>query len=133
MNMPWKRGRDGSSSAQPLARLRDEMESIFDRFVSEPWAGLTGGQRGVFPRVDMCEKENEVCIRADLPGMKPEDVRIEVSNGVLMISGEKNEERSNEDGGYHYSEREFGSFSRTIQLPAGVDEQNVDATYENGV
>jgi HSP20 family protein len=72
-------------------------------------------------------------IRAELPGAKPEDVDVTVQNGVLTISGRREEEREEERGGYLVRERRFGSFRRSLQLPEDVDESKINARFENGV
>jgi HSP20 family protein len=72
-------------------------------------------------------------IRAELPGVKQEDVNITLQNGVLTISGEHKADQEEERGGYHVRERRYGSFRRSMSLPEGVDESKIRAKFEDGV
>ena len=89
------------------------------------------------PAVDATTKDGDLVIRAELPGVKPEDVDISLQNNVLTISGERKaeqeEEEEEERGGYYIRERRYGSFSRSFSLPQGTDESKVRARFENGV
>ncbi len=138
--IPWRnksRSRGGSEPLEhPLARFRADIESLFDRFRREPWGlgppNLLEGA-GPFPQLDLAESDREVTIRAELPGVQPKDVKIEVTGNVLKLSGEKSAEKEEQGRDYHYCERQFGSFSRMVQLPTTVDPGKVDATYKDGV
>jgi HSP20 family protein len=85
------------------------------------------------PAVDATTKNGDLVIRAELPGVKPEDVDISLHNNVLTISGERKAEQEEERGGYYIRERRYGSFSRSFTLPQGTDESKVHVRYENGV
>ena len=139
--IPW-RNKSGSRTGRPpaerpLVRFRDEIENVFDRLWRDPWSaglsGLTAPGTGGFPQLDLAESDDDVTVRAELPGMRPEDVRIELTGNVLKLSGEKSEQKEERERGYHYRERQFGSFSRMVQLPASVDPDKVDARYRDGV
>jgi HSP20 family protein len=137
--VPWRNKRrrgDRDTGEHPLARLRDEMESVFERFFGNPWG--TGrspllSPTAAFPQLDLTESDSDLTIRAELPGLRLEDVKLEVSGNCLRITGEKSAEREDQGRDYHYSERQFGAFSRTVQLPAAADPNKVDATYKDGV
>ncbi len=102
-----------------------------DRFLSEAFGGRESGWT---PAVDVREDENEITIECELPGMRAENVTVDVDNTVLSITGEKREERTDEEEGrYHLVERSYGKFYRTFQLPTGVDEEQIKADFENGV
>lgn len=113
-----------------LARLEDELdaltESLFDRF-------KLGGDGVWVPAMDVVENDGELEIRAEIPGVKKEDLKIKVTGNSLTISGEKKKESETKDKHYHRIERYYGSFSRTIQIPEGVDKDKVKATYKDGV
>jgi HSP20 family protein len=81
----------------------------------------------------MFEKEGNLVIRAELPGVKQEDVDISVQDRVLTISGQRKEEQEQEQDGYYVRERRQGTFRRSVMLPQGVDESNIRARYEDGV
>jgi HSP20 family protein len=85
------------------------------------------------PRVDVSETDEEVKVKAELPGLSPEDLDISLDRDRLILKGEKKEEREKEEKGFYMAERSFGSFYRAIQLPAEVDPQKVDASFKNGV
>jgi HSP20 family protein len=78
-------------------------------------------------------RDSDLVIRAELPGVKQEDVDITLENNVLTISGERKAEQEEERGGYHVRERRYGSFSRSLALPEGLDESKIHARYDNGV
>jgi HSP20 family protein len=128
------------AAEHPLARLRNDIDALFSSFFHEPF-GLTSlnapfAQLGEWgPRMDVHETENNVTLKFDLPGVDPEQVDIRVADNVLTIRGERSEEKEcgNGTGGTCYRERRYGSFSRSVTLPASVDPDNVDATFRNGV
>lgn len=81
----------------------------------------------------MLQRDEDIVVRAELPGVRPEDVDITVQNGLLTISGRREEVRQEERGGYLVRERRSGSFRRSLQLPQDVDESKINARFENGV
>lgn len=85
------------------------------------------------PAIDVVTKDSDVVIRAELPGVKLEDVEISLHDNVLTISGEHRTEQDEERGGYHIRERRYGSFRRSVALPEGIDESKISARYEDGV
>lgn len=102
---------------------------------------LRGGGRGKgmsdllrAPETDVVETENEIRVIAEVPGMRPEDVEIDLENNVLTITGEKKEVRTEgEEGRWHLSERRYGRFSRSFVLPREVDQDRIQARCDNGV
>ena len=118
-----------------------DAQSEVDRLFNEMFGGLgrrwerQGGQRLVqwAPAVDVLTKDNDLMIRAELPGVKPEDVDITLQNAVLTISGEHKADQEEERGGYHVRERRYGSFRRSMTLPEGIDESKIHARFEDGV
>jgi HSP20 family protein len=91
------------------------------------------GQRLVAPPIDITEDEHAVVVSVELPGMKKEDVRLQVENGVLTISGEKRTEESSKERGWHVMERRYGAFHRQVVLPRGVAAEKAEASFENGI
>jgi len=85
------------------------------------------------PSVDVIQKEGSVVLRADLPGIKPEDVKVTVEDDVLTVSGEHSEEVEREEGRYMRRERRFGSFSRSMSLPPAVKAEDIESTTKDGV
>ena len=115
----------------PLFSLRREIDRIFDDAVG----GVNGRDRAEWaPPIDVREDEKEILLELELPGIRQEQVDISVDNGVLTIRGEKSVERKEGDNArYHFIERRFGSFSRSVMLPSGVDEDQIAAAFDQGV
>ncbi len=114
-----------------------EMNRMFD----DMFGGLmrrSGGQQRTevaewAPAIDVATENGDLVIKAELPGVKPEDVDITLQDNVLTVSGQRKAEQEDERGGYYVRERRFGSFSRSLTVPEGVDESKIHARYENGV
>jgi HSP20 family protein len=133
------------ASAHPIISLRREMERLFDRFESgfgarglwpfdpesfgAPWAAFKSGA----PAVDLSETETEYRLTADLPGVEEKDMEVKLSDGVLTIKGERSEETKKEEKDYHLSERRYGSFQRSLRVPASVDQDKITASFAKGV
>ena len=118
------------------------MANLARRTYSDPFAALAAdffhgfpaaAQDHWSPRVDVHETEDSVLIEADLPGIKPENVEIDVEGDVLTLSGERKTEREEKGEGYHRSERTFGRFERRFALPETVDREKIGAGYKDGV
>jgi HSP20 family protein len=102
-------------------------EDTVNRLLSEP-AG-----RPWSPAVDVFETENDLVLKADLPGLEMKDIDIQIENGTLTIRGERKYENGSKDGGFHRIERSYGAFTRYFSLPDTVDPEKVKAEYKNGV
>jgi len=116
---------------QAICRPTPRMDSLFESF----W-GLGGGdasEQAWSPRVDISETDSEVLISSELPGIKAEDVKITVADGVVTIEGEKKEEQETEGREARRVERVYGSFRRSFQLPTAVNADEITATYGDGV
>lgn len=85
------------------------------------------------PSVDVVRRESEIVLRADVPGIKPDEIEIKVEDGILTVSGKHEEDTRTEGEAYIRRERRFGSFSRSMTLPRGVDAGDIEATTEDGV
>ncbi|GMU81356.1 MAG: Hsp20/alpha crystallin family protein [Phycisphaerales bacterium] len=133
--LPWKKRSHDVTPARSVARFRDEIDRVFERFFSDPWdiAWPTSPSFKWSPALDVVDSENEVTVRAELPGIDAKDVDVSISGNVLTICGEKLEstEQKNEDR--FVSERHFGAFRRSIELPTGLDPEKIDAEMQNGV
>lgn len=123
----------------PLSLIRelDTMRERLDRLFADlggwpvawPWEPT---ERLAMP-LDVQETDNAIVVKASMPGVKPEDVQVEVKDGYLSIRGETKEEKVEEKGTYHLRERRYGAFQRTISLPSPVDESKAEAKLVNGV
>lgn len=85
------------------------------------------------PQVEAFRRDGKLVVRADLPGLKKEDVKVEVDGGLLTISGERRDERKEERDNFYRSERTYGQFYRAIPLPDGIDDAQCDASFQDGV
>lgn len=136
---PWRKQADLSRETpgrSSLRGLRDQMDRLFDSFFGgSPWSdtGLSGASRSWDPDLEFAETEKEFTIRAEMPGLNPEDIDIRVTGNVLTLSGEKKEETEEKKRGTFLSERRYGSFVRSIELPAGVKPESIQAEYDKGV
>lgn len=115
----------------PFRIAREEMETLWSQLIGEPSDSRRGGR--MLPSLDLTETANTVDVRMDVPGMKAEDIDIQLNNGVLTISGERKEETEEKGKTFHRVERRYGSFSRSVTLPAPVADDKVDAQYRDGV
>jgi HSP20 family protein len=115
--------------SRPFAEL-GELRERLDRVLGD----MTKGGRRSWPlSVDVIEEDDRYLMRADLPGIGPDEVKIEVEDDTLTVSGEHEESKEEKEGNYVRRERRYGSFSRSMVLPPGVKAEDVDATIENGV
>jgi HSP20 family protein len=111
--------------------FRNEMEDLFDKFFSDEGAN---GQavKAWAPRMDVEETDKEILVKADLPGVDPKDVDIQIVDNVLTVRGGKEEKKEEKKKNYHRTERFVGQFYRSIALPAGTDADKVSASCANG-
>ena len=131
-----------ASPFRMLERFADEMDRMFEDFgfgqtaIGGPaWVRRRSGATGEMwaPDIEVSQRDNELVVRADLPGMKKEDVTIDVTDDGLIISGERHQEQEHERGGVYRSERSYGSFYRMIPLPDHAMTDQAKATFKNGV
>lgn len=110
--------------------FREEIDNLFNRFF-EPLA--SPGETAFLPPIDIAENENEIVVKAELPGLKAEDLDVSVRENMLVISGHKKEETEERREDYYHLERRFGSFYRSIPLSFPVDEDKIDASCHDGI
>jgi HSP20 family protein len=135
--------------------MMNEMDRLFEDFVSPPplrrrmarlfepllgrggMSGMSGGGRReemFAPQIEMMERDDNYIVRADLPGVREQDVNVRVDdNNILTITGERRKEETKRERGYEYTERSYGSFTRSIELPRGAETQKIEADFRNGV
>ena len=125
----------------PFGPLRYEIDRLFDEFdrgfgwpsFSHSAAKLEHVPREVAVAVDVIERENAYEISAELPGLDQREVEVKVVNGFVVIKGEKKHEAEQKAKGYHLSERHYGVFERSFQIPRDVDAEKIEASFKNGV
>ncbi|WP_437712124.1 Hsp20/alpha crystallin family protein [Sorangium sp. So ce448] len=133
-----------------MSRMMEDMDRMFDDFgfggLLSPFRqgrtmGEPGGGRGLSslggslwsPRIELGERNGQLVVKADLPGVTKDDIRVELRDDTLIIEGERRQEQQEQREGMSYTERSYGSFTRAIPLPEGVQVDDVDARFENGV
>ncbi|VVO87526.1 Hsp20/alpha crystallin family protein [Pseudomonas fluorescens] len=131
---------------RPLEKLRQQVDHLFEDFNHR--SSLSPFGRGLFdidplwrrelighslPAVDITEKDKSFEITAELPGMDQKNIEVKLSNGSLIIKGEKKEDKEEKRKGYYLSERHYGSFERVFNLPKGVDADKIEASFSKGV
>jgi HSP20 family protein len=112
------------------------MDRLFDSFMRDPFGSLAdslGAARPWSPAIDVAEDDQQVVVRAEVPGVDPKDLEITVSGNRLVLSGEKKETHEKKDKDIYHAESRFGSFRRSIELPSGLDTENVVAEHAHGV
>jgi HSP20 family protein len=130
-------GERGAGS-DPFLSLHREMNRLFDDVLrgtfGVPSREGQGGQGGtLMPHIDVSETDKELKIRAELPGVTEKDVEVTLNDDVLTIRGEKKVERTNEQENYHFVERSYGTFQRSLRVPYQVEPDQVQARFEHGV
>jgi HSP20 family protein len=131
---------------EPFEELHKEVDRIFDEFtrgfgwrapswrsVAEPLLRYETSFGISAPAVDVVEKDKEYQVTAELPGLEEKDVEVSVADDMLTIKGEKKEEKEEKAKNYYLSERRYGAFQRSFQLPSGVDAEKIEASFRKGV
>ena len=116
----------------PWTPWKKEMDRFFDRFfdMELPELRMTGEW---MPTVDLAETKDALVVKAEIPGIEPKEINLTLQDQVLVIKGEKKQEKEEKDEHYYRAERTYGAFARTIRLPAPVDGSKVTATFKHGV
>jgi HSP20 family protein len=129
-------------------RMLDQFDQMMGEFWRRPFSGLLPSFPSLLrpsrsllgesltlrvPAVDLYEEEDEVVLKAEVPGLSKEDLKIDLTDSMLTISGEKKKEAEIKEEAYAYSERSYGAFSRSLQLPCAVKADKAKATFKNGI
>jgi HSP20 family protein len=146
--MQTRRGHEMQRPISPfgfMRRFNEEMDRLFrDLSFGGGSSETSGREMGMFgdrglalwsPQIEVFEHKGELCVRADLPGMTKDEIEVDITGNTLVLRGERRSEHEEEDDeqGYYRTERSYGSFYRTILLPEGVDAENAEANFSNGV
>lgn len=115
-----------------LTGLKQEMDRVFDRLF-EPHGDAPSTFGDWMPKLDVVETKDAVVVKTEVPGVVPEDIHVSLEHDVLVIKGEKTREKEEKDERYHRVERSWGSFARTVRLPAPVDASKAGAAFTNGL
>lgn len=139
LTSPWDLVRNMSEEVDRLIEGLSGLRGSTPYGLTTPRSLRTGSDFGVMtpaawaPQVEVLQEPNAVVLRADLPGLKPDDVNVSVDNDVLTISGERKQEQREEREGYFRSERSYGTFHRAFTLPDAADEDKISASFKDGV
>ncbi len=123
--------RNGSLQSAPVSSARMGWDRLFDRLLDDAWIPSSGSAHGL--PLDLFESDEQIRVRAEVPGMGPDDLNVSLAGEVLTLSGQKIDQDESQEGTRYYSERHFGSYQRTVKLPCPVDPDTVSAEHKNGV
>jgi HSP20 family protein len=128
--VPWRKQPKGDVSL-----FHREFDDLFNRFFRRDFrvSGDPLGKGLRFPTTDILEDNKKITLKAEIPGVEAKDVDVSLDGRRLTIKGEKKQEKEEEVGNYHRMESAYGYFSRTIELPAEVDSEKIEASYKRGV
>ena len=128
--LPWKKRKDNFST-----EYRRELDNLYDRFFEPNFlpSSYLFGEGKWDPTIDISESKKDITVKAEIPGIEAKDFDISIDGRLLTIRGEKKRERKKEEETYYRVERSYGYFNRTIQLPADVNPEKVDATNKRGI
>lgn len=136
---PWHHRRgselDVRRDTDPILKMQREMNRMFESFFDNPFGAMRSMENweGFAPNIDVYETDKEIKMDVELPGMDEKNIDISLHNGILTISGKREDEETQKEKSYYRHERTFGSFRRSIQLPDEVDEDRIDASYSKGI
>ncbi len=116
-----------------VVTLRDAMDRLFDEAFTRPWLRRDGASAAFAPAMDLYQTESDVVVKAAIPGIKPEDVQINVTGDLLTIKGETRESNESKEKSYQIREQRWGAFERTVQLPTLITAEKAKADFENGI
>jgi HSP20 family protein len=128
--LPWKRKKES-----PSDEFHRQIDNYYDRIFEPYFLPLTYplGDIKTDPKLDIIEGEEDITVKAEIPGIEAKDFDISIDSRLLTIKGEKKQEKKQKEETYYRIERSYGSFKRTIELPTGVLPDSVDASYKKGV
>ena len=128
--MPWRK-REGKD----LVGFKSELDRLFNRFfdIDFPITQEFVKEGQWLPRVDVSEGKTEITVQAEIPGCDAKDIDVSLDGRTLTIKGEKKQNKEEKEENFHRVERSYGSFTRRMNLPSEVDQENIDASYKKGV
>ena len=129
----WEATRPARLPSRELSAFQRDLSRLFGTVFDSPTTGTRPARRSWVPAIDLVEEGDSYVVRADVPGVSQDDVKVEVQDGVLTISGERSSQTEDKQAGSYRLERTYGSFSRSLTLPEGVDADAIEARYDAGV
>lgn len=132
--IPWRPREEWWDPFNEMERIQGEMNRLFNTSLMRGGDRDTGLQEGVWsPAIDIHDSKDNILVKADIPGLKKEDIEVTVQGDALIIKGQKSREKETKDKDYIRTERFYGAFHRAIRLPAEIQADKVEASYKNGV
>ena len=120
--------------SRPFFPVQEEVRRLFQELIHQPWGGQGSPETSNWqPRVDICETSGEIIVEVELPGVRREDVRIEIEGDVLHITGERRTTAERQERNYYRLERHYGRFARQLRLPSTVDREGIRAEFDAGI
>jgi len=115
--------------------FQSKADNLFNRFFENDFFPVADPfwNESAFPKLDICEGRKKITVKAEIPGVDKKDIHVAIDGRMLTIRGEKKQEETEKTDNYHRIERSYGSFNRSIHLPADVDEKKVNASFKKGV
>jgi len=130
----WSQQHDLPTFPSDVLTMQREINRMFDSFFRSGWIEDTGlAPVSWSPATDVVENETGYAVKVELPGMKKEDVKITMQDGLLTIRGEKKQQKEGKEDGYQRIERSYGAFQRCFALPKAVDASKIDASFKDGI
>lgn len=131
--IPWRKREEEETTdlARSFSELQREMNCLFDNFFGR--GGLELPVTGFAPSVDVTETEEDLVVKADLPGLTEKDIEVSLADGFLVLQGEKREEKEENRSGVYRIERSYGAFHRRVPLPVEIEADKVEAHFDKGV
>ena len=124
----------GNGEIEPFRSFQRQMDRLFDEFSRElHWPRFEHEADMAMPLVDVAETDDGLTVTAELPGLDEKDIEVDLTNNVLTLKGEKKSEKDEKKADYHFRERSYGSFSRSVAVPFDVDPDKVKAAFSKGV
>jgi HSP20 family protein len=115
-----------------MMTLREAMDRLFDDAFTRPLSVRDGWPMAT-PAIDMYQTDNDVVVKASIPGIKADEVQINITGDILTLKGEAKQEAERKDRAWHIREQRFGSFERSLALPTAVKSDKAEAVFENGI
>ncbi len=132
--IPWRPREEWWDPFADLERIQSEMNRMFNLSLAQQGSRNAGLLEGAWsPAVDIHDSKHNILVKADIPGLTKDDIEVTVQGDVLIIKGEKKQDKEIKEKNYVRTERFYGSFQRSIRLPSEVKVDKVEATYKNGV
>jgi HSP20 family protein len=132
--IPWLSKSPNKVSESSVSEFKREIDTLFDNFFGAKWPlAFSAESKGFVPAFDVRETEDDLLVSAELPGVEASDIEVNLVGSVLVIKGEKKEEKEEKGENRHTVERTYGSFTRSVTIPCDVIQDKIEANFRNGV